>query len=385
MSDKRPFIKNPGIRSETLLGLVRNTAPFLFSGGPDDPAPPYVGILRKAAAHLPDESDLWGYFDLCVSAHYATVGTFVPTDVDLAIREKLWSFVHSEDEFLPMLERTLELLHWDEAPVSRRYVGSGTERLSGHQGEWLTVAMGAYATAKRIHSGELARIREEIEAEVAREERVLCELRERFLNEPDTGTMKKYLFGVAAIAHNLGDLDRMFDAFGIDENDVLKRRVYRSGHEDARNPRTPFIEAGKVYQAMLAAENHRNFALRAPKGLRKSADFLIPYGPMLDSWGAGIVTGGFRGGLLDDRELREIIEALVSGWKKLNPVSIYTSQGYARALAGMGAVLGREGLLDAVPPAIQKDLTGSGLKTLLLQSEGEFERKLLFRLKGLLG
>jgi hypothetical protein len=385
MGDKRPLVKNSGIRSETLLGLVRNTAPFLFSGGADVPAPPYVAILREASAHLPDESDLWAYFDLCVSAHYATVGTFVPTDVDLAIREKLWAFVHSDEDFQPLLGRTLGILNWDESPVSRRFVGSGKDRLSGHQGEWLTIAMGAYATAKRIHSEALPAIREEIESEIEREERVLRALRERFLDEPDTERMREYLFGVAAVAHNLGDLDRMFDAFGIDDVDVLKRRVYRSGHQDARNPRAGFIEAGTVYQAMLAAENHRNFALRAPKGLRKSASFLLPYGPFLDSWGAGLVKEGFQAGLLDDRELREIIEALVVGWKKLNPVSIYVSQGYARALAGMASVLGRDGLLEAVPPAIQKDLTGSGLKTLLLQSREDFERKLLVRLKVLLG
>ena len=385
--EKRPSFKNSGIRSAALLDLVRNTAPFLFEGdnGHFDPVKhAYVGILRDAARTPPEDSDIWAYFELCIAAHFATVGTFVPTDVDNAIREKIWSFVHTEVVFEPMWNRTLEFLHWDERPVSKRFVEIGGERLSGHQGEWVTIAMGAYGTAKRISSEALPAIREAIEKEVSREEEILRQLRHEFLESPEPTTLKAYLAGVAAIAHNLGDLDRMIDAYEIEDTDVLKRRVYRLGHEDSRAPKALFLEAGKIYQTLLASENHRNFALRSPKALRKTSQFLIPYGPFLDDWGKSLVKDGLKTGKMDEREFREGVEALVLGWKKLNPVSIYTSQGYARALVGIQSALGKEELLDSVPPVIRKDLTETGLRTLMLQTQGDFEKKMTGKLKGLL-
>ncbi|NDG85513.1 MAG: hypothetical protein EBX52_10845, partial [Proteobacteria bacterium] len=309
--EKRPSFRNSGISSSQLLEWVRSTAPFLFEGDPKrfDPSQcGYALVLRDAANRPPDDSDLWGYFELCVSAHFATVGTFVPTDVDIAIREKLWSFVHSDPVFSPLWAVTRRFIGWNETPVSKRWVELDGSRLSGHQGEWLTVAMGAYGTAKRIGSEFLPEIREEIEREVDREEGILRELRLRFVDEPGVDSMKAYLGAVAAVAHNLGDLDRMFDAYSIEDTDVLKRRVYRSGHEDARNPRALFAEAGRVYQAILAAENHRNFALRTPKGLRKSERFLTPYGPFLDEWGEGIVNDGLHAGFLDEREFEHVEE-----------------------------------------------------------------------------
>ncbi|MBU6154360.1 MAG: hypothetical protein KGP28_08685 [Bdellovibrionales bacterium] len=375
-----PKFRHSGIRSKTLVGLVRNTAPFVFEDDAFDRYP-YGRILRGAEKLPPDESDLHSYFDLCLASHFASVGTFVPTDVDLAIREKLWSGVHDENAFAPLWNRVQEFLTWDDSPVSRRWVGAGEEKLSGHQGEWLTVAMGAYATALRIGSGFLPEIREAIESEVKREERALSKFRERFLENPSPETMKAYLSGVAAVAHNLGDLDRMFDAFSIEDTDVLKRRVYRGAHEDSKNKRPVFQEAGSFYQEFLANENHRNFALREPKGLRRSSRFLLPFGLFLDDWGVGLVEVGLNAGVLNEGDLREIIESLVSGWKKLNPKSIYTSQGYSRALVGVAHALGgREMLLNLVPPQVRRDLEESGLRTLMNTKKDVFEKKLQLKL-----
>jgi hypothetical protein len=378
-----PKFRHSGIRSKTLLELVRNTAPFVFEDDAFE-SHSYGGILRDADKNPPDESDLHAYFDLCLASHFATVGTFVPTDVDLAIREKLWSGVHDESAFAPMWNRVQEFLTWDERSVSMRLVGEGERKLSGHQGEWLTVSMGAYATAKRIGSEFLPEIREAIENEVKREEQALLFLRDRFSEEPTVESMKEYLSGIAAVAHNLGDLDRMFDAFSIEDTDVLKRRVYRGAHEDSKNSRPVFQEAGRLYQEWIASENHRNFALRVPKGLRKSARFLLPFGLFLDEWGSGLVESGLKAGILSEGDLREIIEALVSGWKKLNPKSIYTSQGYSRALVGIAQGLGgRSPLLGLVPPLIKKDLEESGLRTLMGVSKEAFERKILIQLKSI--
>jgi hypothetical protein len=385
---KRPISRHSGIRSQALLEQVRNTAPFLFDrgGGPDAlghedlPSFGWLRILRDGLKCPVVESDLWSYFDLCISAHFATVGTFVPTDVDLAIREKLWSQVRSDRDLEPMWRSVLSFYDWDEGLVSKRIaVSTNGEKISGHQGEWLTIAMGAYGAAKRLGSSILPEVRARIEAEVAREERALISLKEAFLADPERRNLKPYLAGIASVIHNLGDLDRMIASLELEDTDVLKRRLHRSGHEDSLNPRAIFLEAGVVYKALLASENHRHFALRTPKGLRTSSRFLLPYGPFLEEWGAGLVKTG--SGLQSEGDLRDAVEALATGWVSLNPGSIYTSTGYARALWGMMKELGSlEALTSLVPPSIRKLLNESGLRTHLSESAGAFERKFRSRL-----
>ena len=178
----------------------------------------------------------------------------------------------------------------------------------------------------------------------------------------------------------------MIDAWEIEDTDVLKRRVYRSGHEVAKNPSPAFLKAGEVYQAMLASENHRHFALREPKGLRRSSKFLLGYGPFFDDWGAMIVEDGVNTGVFSEGDFRDIVEALVLGWKKLNPKSIYTSQGYSRALCGIMKALprGREDLEALVPPVIRKELREGGLRTLTGISRSQFESQWVRKLSQLL-
>jgi hypothetical protein len=394
---KRPTFQNRGIQSETLLAQVESTAPFLFEATPEMTNGAYFNILREARAggssRLQEiDQDLWSYFDLCLASHFATVGTFVPTDVDLAIREKLWNFVHHTQAWTPMWHRVREFLTWDDQRVSARVViAPSGAKLSGHQGEWFTVAMAAYGSAKKVSSSHVAEVREAIEEEHVRQAAALEELEKIFLEEGSIDAAKAYAGAVAAVVHNLGDLDRMFEAWGVDDQDVLKRRVFRSGHEDARNPVPALIRAGQIYQKFLASENHRHFALREPKALRRSRDFLLPYGPWLDGWGRVLVRDGFKRDRMNERELRDVVVALVSGWKNLNPKSIYTSIGYARALAGVATELG-DGKLAAgrlelealVPPIVRRELVEGGLRTLLSvtqeQFEKEFSRKLLSQL-----
>ena len=400
--DKRPLVRGHSIPAETLLGQVQNTAPFLFAT--DDASAfliqstgetGYLEILRAALATPVSDSDLWSYYDLCLASHFATVGTFVPTDVDLAIRLKLWSGVHHEGAFLPMWNRIQEFHEWDESFVSKRWVYTSSGRkLSGHQGEWFTVAMGAYGAVRKVAPEYLGEVREAIEVEFKNQEAALTELFDTFAESSTIPNMKALLGGIAAVAHNLGDLDRMFDAWEVDDHDVLKRRVYRAGHEDARVSRPSFLAAGKIYQSMLAHENHRHFALREPKCLRQSPAFLLPFGPFFDDWGQQLVENK----LLDEGQLRTVAEALILGWKKLNPLSIYTSQGYARALSGMAMAYGniaapgmttaarmkagREVLVNLVPPVLKKELNEGGLRTLMALSQSEFEKKWLVKLRG---
>jgi hypothetical protein len=386
-SEKRPLIRNAYIDPVTLEGLVKNTAPYLFEElKPDGNRPEfeYIEILNNPKADL--ETDLWNYYEFCVASHFATVGTFVPTDVDLSIREKLWKNAHSIQTFEP-LWRTVQRFHsWSEAPVSKRFVVTKSgKKLSGHQGEWFSIAMGAYGCAQKNAQELIPEIRESIEAQLKEHEEALAELRTELLDRQNGEALKNYLAGVAAVAHNLGDLDRMFESWSIGDNDVLKRRVFRSGHEDARQPRAIFIEAGKVYQSLLANENHRHFALREPKGLRKSPDFLLTFGPFLDDWGKNLVTHGFQTGVLTELDLREVAEALIKGWQKLNAKSIYHSQGYARALYGIASALGgdrgfargKAELEDLLPPLVRKGMLEGGIRTLFTVNQQQFEQQLL--------
>ncbi len=429
---KRPQFKNNGVKSKTLLGLVQGTAPFLFEDlSPEvlsNPAFRYVQILRDTSK-LNDQdlteldSDLWSYFELCLAAHFATVGTFVPTDVDLAIRLKLWQPVHHLQSFEPMWTLVQEFATWDESLVSRRVTwipemkssrGScfsaqknltqkslqknESVKLSGHQGEWFSVATAAYGCALKVANELIPEIRNEIESLVDEHEEAIESLMKNFTKKPEMSTAKLLFDGIAAVAHNLGDLDRMFEAWNISESDVLKSRVFRAGHEDALKPRPVLMKAGAIYQVMLANENHRHYALRDAKCLRKSPEFLLSYGPFLDDWGTNIIVSGVNTGRFTERELRDICEALIEGWKKLNTRSIYISQGYARALAGIGLTLAKESdptetnelkllnrsraqLEKLLPPVLAKEITSGGLRTLLGISRAQFEKTWVTKLK----
>ena len=84
----------------------------------------------------------------------------------------------------------------------------------------------------------------------------------------------------AAIAHNFGDLDRVMDMWNLAPFDPLKLRFYKLGVKpfDAdgklRHQGRLWV-AGELYKSpimgsSMAAENHRHFALRKPKCLRRS-------------------------------------------------------------------------------------------------------------------
>jgi hypothetical protein len=402
---KRPQVRGHFVDPQTLISQVENTAPFLFSAEAKDSERSgpnaYVSFLNAAKENPPSSEDLWDYFDLCLVSHFATVGTFVPTDIDLAIRIKLWGCVHGARTFAPIWKRVEEFHHWDESLVSKRFVLTPThQKLSGHQGEWFTVAMGAYGASLKIgNSEDLPEVRETIELEFKNQELALTELFENFAENTSIDTMKTLLGGIAAVAHNLGDLDRMFDQWEIADTDVLKRRVYRAGHEDAKNPKKVFLLAGKIYQELLATENHRHFAMREPKCLRRATRFLLPFGPFFDDWGKKLVDDK-NADALDEGELREVAEALIMGYKKLNPLSIYTSQGYARALTGMSMAygeklaagsttaqklkVGREELVRTLPPLLKKELNEGGLRTLMALTQSEFEKKSLVKLNTLI-
>ena len=114
-----------GIDPELLVSQVQNTMPYLFepavAGTPLGNFKP-AEILRAGAAietHL-------DYFKLCVSSHFLSCATPVPTDVDNQIRLKLWPEQLPVDVAVAMADFVLGSRDWDYTQVSTRWV-SGIE------------------------------------------------------------------------------------------------------------------------------------------------------------------------------------------------------------------------------------------------------------------
>jgi hypothetical protein len=333
-----------GISPEILLSNVGNTAPWLFESR--EPLTPYTSVVIEAKERLAKgklELTHFDYFSLCLSSHYSTVATFVPTDVDNQIRKHLWQAPVDVTE--RMADLVLASHSWDFRPLTARYQEFRGDYVCGHQGEWFSVAVGAYAAHKDRKPGLAKLLAERIFEEVSFEAKLFAALRKA---RDGIGLLQ----ASTAIAHNLGDLDRVIDQWDLPADDYLRVQVYKLGHERAgRFPlQEVLFEAGNLNKAFMASENHRHYPLRRPRGLRRSRSFLLPLGPFFDEWGA--VVGASRE--LEERDKIEIAEALLEGFVKLSSpkVPLY---GYARALRGMQSAW--RGLLDELPVRAQKLLT----------------------------
>lgn len=376
-TSKEPALPR-GIAPKTLIELVQSTAPFLFAPGWLDThvleaparAPHLVRLLQVyAQLEAGQEPSLshGAYFALCVSAHFATVTTFVPTDVDNQIRQKLWPASLPLETALEMKRLVLEARGWDIQALSRRVV-TGPEsglKLTGHAGEWLTIAIPAYAILKMRKHPEAQEVADAVLDELKLEAAVYREFK-RARNGMGL------LWAATTIAHNLGDLDRVLDAWQVPSSDPLFRRVYRVGHEGPERFEGTLIEAGQLNKAMMAVENHRHLPLRAPRCLRRSEDFLLPIAPFLDAWGACVA----RHTLLSFEEKAEVVGALVDGWERLNqkpggPV------GYARALAGLLEQVpgGEQAIYAELPARYARVLKSGPLRSQLAQPRSRFEEQ----------
>ena len=341
-----------------LLDQVRTTAPFLFEGE----APPREGprsYLRRLRDYTDGALTLSEYYAFCLSAHWATAGTFVPTDVDNAIRWKLWQDA-SPNLAAAQAELVLEALSWDYTPVTARVArGPGGELLSTHEGTWFSVAVGAYAACRDKRPELAEKVLAAMKREADREHAIFAAL-------ADEGDGLKILKASALIAHNFGDLDRVADQWELPAADPLKRAFY-----DAANPGSPLYGgllgwAGELSRKFLAADNHRHYPLREPRALRRSADLLIPVGPFFDDWGRSVA----RHPLLSREDSAEVVRAPLDGWARLHgPV------GYARALAGIVEVFpgGRSALGKLLPGADRRQLESGPLKAAMDVPQARFE------------
>jgi hypothetical protein len=351
--------KPAGVAPTLLFEQVKSTAPWAISL---EPPLPSVQILKKA----PELEQRWkkgedpeSYFVALLAAHFTTVATFVPTDVDQRIRQHAWSEL-SGKRLASAVERVEEVARWDVRPVSERYVTIGKEVLAGHQGEWLSVMAGALGRALALSDeGIVERTRAWIEAELTREARIVTAARKK-------GDHRELLSVATTVAHNLGDLSRVVDTWRADQiASELGLRYQRLGHEGGARFDGAFVFAGELNKRFMAKENHRFLPLRVPRALRRERPFLLPFGPYFYDWGRTI--GSTK--LLDDQERAEILLALLRVHERRTD-----EEGCLRAIAGMDSVLdGGVAKLARLLPAEQTSaMARAGVRQALRLSEKDF-------------
>jgi hypothetical protein len=357
----------PGILNSVLVEQVRNTAAWLWS---DPKCGPLTGIF-DAAIDEPLEAPgaLERTLRLRLAAHYATVATFVPTDVDAHIRHHMWMLVCDAETF----ERAKACIDEAVARDARVVSGRVTAGLSGHDGEWLSVRAGALGRALVLGMGDAAALlAAEIDAELDREQRVFAEALER--RAPATATLAI----ATTIAHNLGDLSRVVDAWPkAARSSEYGSRYSRLGHGDGGRPCNEFLVAGAMNKELMALENHRFLALRKPRALRRSRALLLPVGPWFDAWGETVC----RSELLDEADRAEVVAALVELHLR-SP----TQEGCLRALAAFHRET-RGGLgsyVEALPARLRKEIGRGRIREAIDISRVRFEARIEGRFRALL-
>ena len=353
--------KPVGIAPTLLLEQVKGTAPWAFTL---DPPLPAAAVLQTAPAIQKQwltGADTEEYFALLLAAHFTTVATFCPTDVDVRIRQHVWTQLEGK-RLASAVDRVMEVTRWDVPPVSARHVVLDGEVLAGHQGEWFSVLAGALGRALVVADAAVAeRARAWIEAELAREARLVTLARKE-------GTDQELLSVVTTVAHNLGDLSRVVDTWApAHAASELGLRYRRLGHEDGARFDGAFVFAGELNKLLMAKENHRFLPLRAPRALRRERAFLLPFGPYFYDWGRLI--GSSK--LLDDAERAEILIALANVHERRTD-----EIGCLRAIAGIHAAYtgGLEKLARLLPAEQRASVQRGGVQLALRVGEREFLR-----------
>jgi hypothetical protein len=371
-----PAVK-AGIAPQLVLEQVKNTAAWLWE---DPRAAAVTGVLDRVDEATRAQTSGDGapdYLRHLLAAHFSTVATFVPTDVDARIRHHAWVAIEDHDALATACGVVDEAASWDARLVSARTVdckaGDPAQgSISGHDGEWLGVRAGALGRAATLGAKEvIERLVDVLDRELAREEQV-------FVEALSGGAPARRVLAIATvIAHNLGDLSRVVEAWpGKDDIASLRAKYVRLGHPDTVAKRAAFVTAGALNKALLALENHRFLALRKPRGLRTSRALLLPIGPWFDTWGETIA----RHEGVEDRDRAEIIAALLT---------IHASSpeqlGCLRALAGIHRATrgGLELHVPNLPARLRKDALRGKVREAVDISPEHFEARVERRLKAL--
>jgi len=350
-----------GVAPSLLLEQTRNTAAWALSG-PEALRESALDRLLSAPAleaRWRGPEALFDYFGLMLAAHYTTVATFVPTDVDTHIRYHVWQEMDDAATLEAALAIVDEAAGWSVRAVSARVVdvpglvssvGLPPE-IYGHAGEWFSVRAGALGRALAVGADAVAsRLVLQIERELVHEAE--CFARARAV-DPLIALQVAY-----TIAHNTGDLSRVIEAWpkGTPHKNEMLARYARLAHAEATGAllgehKREIELAGVVNKRVMAPENHRFFALREPRPLRTSRAFILPLGPFLEGWARVLAESA-----LEPRELGQIVTALIHGTES-TPGSV----SYLRALAELHRR--RPGGLDALSvelPARYRKLVQKG-------------------------
>jgi hypothetical protein len=359
-------LKN-GISNSVLVAQVRNTAAWLWQ----EPAAAGVTARLDGAVDEPldDGPSLLRVLRLRLAAHYATVATFVPTDVDAHIRHHLWVAIGDPEVFVVARGLIAEVVAREPSLVSERV----TDGLSGHDGEWLSVRAGALGRALVLGlDDEAASLAAEIDAELDREECAFSDALEREAAATTTLAL------ATTVAHNLGDLSRVVEAWPrAAQGRGYEERYTRLGHADAPQGRASFVLAGALNKELMALENHRFLALRKPRALRRSREFLLPVGPWFDTWGEALGSSPH----LDDGDRAEVVAALIDLHLR-SP----EQQGCLRALAGLHRAT-RGGLshhATALPARTRKEIARGRIRAALDVTREQFDARMEKRLRAAL-
>ncbi len=350
-----------GIAPRVLVDQVKSTAAWLW----DDPraagAAGALDTVGEVERVFPEGPHGTAYLRMLLAAHFATVATFVPTDVDARIRHHAWWAMEEPAVLEAAVGIVDEVASWDVGAVSARVLASAEGPLSGHDGEWLGVRAGALGRAVSLGAGDVVdRLVAALDGVVDREERILVEALDGAAPGPRA-------HAAAPIgAHTLGDLSRVVDAWPkLDELRPMRARYLRLGHTDAPTWRRPFALAGALNKGLVAQENHRFLPLRRPRGLRRARALLLPIGPWLDAWGEAVA----RHDALDERDRAEVVAALLEIHRS-SPDQL----GCLRALAGIHRATrgGLDVFSQDLPARLRKDPRGGRVRAEIDVEEPQF-------------
>lgn len=358
-----------GIAPRLVVTQVEGTAGWLSA----DPRAAHVSAVLAGVDEAERDREANGpaYLRLLLGAHFTTVATFVPTDVDVRIRHHAWAAIEDPTALAPMVAVVDEIAAWDARLVSERTVPAvGGGSLSGHDGEWLSVRSGALGRALALGATDVAEhLAAAIDRELEREEKTFADAITR------KAPAKETLAIATVIAHNLGDLSRVVEQWpNRPEHAELRARYSRLGHPEGGRP--AFATAGAMNKAMMALENHRFLALRKPRALRTSRALLLPIGPWFDSWGETIA----KHDALSEKDRAEVVAALLE---------IHASSpdqlGCLRAIAGIHRATrgGVELYVPDLPARLRKDALRGRVREALDVSQSHFEARIQKRFEAL--
>lgn len=381
------------IGPRNLVDLVCNSAPWLFDGSHREAflVPTAVaGRLSERAGHplgwwsillgadalqatsTPSCAERTDYFALCLAAHFASVATYVPTDVDAKIRHALWFEQTDPDELRRMAELALGLERWDVSGVSARLVRAtqGTV-ISGHDGERLSVLCGGWMACANAGLADLAvRFERAIDDELAREARAF----EALSREP--GREISLAMASAVLTHNAGDVMQSLGSKAGRAASVSLARFSNLARERFERYGGAFGRAAAVYRDVMAAEGHRNYPLREVKLLRGHQDLLLPIAPFLDDWGARVATWP----RWTVAERAAVVAGLVDGCRRVRGQT-----GYYRALAGFERTFPRglesPELVSHWTSATRKQVSSPQLRKLVAVKRESFEASIAKRVR----